>query len=1152
MLSCVKSVLTKSSLVTRSLSLGRLYKLPQQVISDGSRGIFPNTVFVGQIPYQVTEEELKSKFPGCVSAKFAENYRGPSIESFKSGYVDFATHEEAAETLQQEVTIRGAILNLDMADYYKAEKKLLPIAQASTLTLFVGYRPSDLTEAELLSLFPGSTSARIVCDRRGSPKGFGFVSFHSPEEVQKGLLLDGYEFKGSPLVVKTASDLPPQQSKSTPTKRGSNPPSSTLYLSNLSLRTTEDMLRATFKGCINVRTLTSNRTAKRRRCYAFVEYSSVEEAKTVFDKPESIEVDGRVLVIEFASSSPQHSDVGKRANHPPCPILHVKNLSYNTSESELKAAFEGCLGVMIIKEFGKSLGYGFVYYSTVEEAKKVFDKPENIEVDGRVLVIDFKKPEYDHDTTNPPSPVLFVTRLPFDATGDTLKTAFEGCVDAKVVVDPVTGGSKGYGFVEYASVEEAQAVVESQEKITMDGHTTLYIDYSSRFPKKHISTAEKDSKSAIEKETNPQYPTLFVGNLSPKTTASKLKAAFKGCIGVNVLKKSGISRGFGFVVYASVEEAKAVLDKQEKIEVDGNVLFIRFKSTEQKMEGDFVADSTSNKERIPPTSTLCVRNLPYSATEATLKAVFEGCINATVIEDPFTSISKGYGFVEYASVEEAKEVMERQENITMDGCTLWITNSKNSYDATVNRGTHPPTSTLYVNRLSPDTTVPQLKTAFEGCVDAKIIMKHGKSLGYGFVSYASVEEAKAVFDEQKDIKLDGKVLFIDFSEAKVEDVSIKRRNVLPSISSTKETVWREDSQPSSRLFVSNLYWHTTDDMLKAAFEGCIDAEIIRQGGISKGFGFVEYASLEEAKAVYDKQEKIIVDDRVLRIEYATPKQTKERCPPSSTLYVNNLSTSTTESMLKAAFEGCIEARIIWEPGKAKGYGFVDFASVEEAKAVLDKRETIEVDGKVLSIRFSAKEAEDVSPNTFWREDNPPSSKLFVQKFYHHTTEDTLKAAFEGCVDAVIIRQNGESKGFGFVEYASLEEAKAVYDQQGKIKVDGHVVLINYATPKQTKGVTTHKELLPPSSTLYVKNLSTSTTESMLTAAFEGSIKARIIWEPGQAKGYGFVDFASIEEAKAVLDKQETIEVDGEVLSINYSLYKSKEGPQPTTTTDDFR
>ncbi|XP_065902366.1 ATP-binding cassette subfamily C member 4-like [Dysidea avara] len=33
-----------------------------------------------QDSYQVTEEELKSKSPGCVSAKCAENYRGPSIE----------------------------------------------------------------------------------------------------------------------------------------------------------------------------------------------------------------------------------------------------------------------------------------------------------------------------------------------------------------------------------------------------------------------------------------------------------------------------------------------------------------------------------------------------------------------------------------------------------------------------------------------------------------------------------------------------------------------------------------------------------------------------------------------------------------------------------------------------------------------------------------------------------------------------------------------------------------------------------------------------------------------------------------------------------------------------------------------------------------
>lgn len=37
--------------------------------------------------------------------------------------------------------------------------------------------------------------------------------------------------------------------------------------------------------------------------------------------------------------------------------------------------------------------------------------------------------------------------------------------------------------------------------------------------------------------------------------------------------------------------------------------------------------------------------------------------------------------------------------------------------------------------------------------------------------------------------------------------------------------------------------------------------------------------------------------------------------------------------------------------------------------------------------------------------------------------------------------------------------------------------------------------------------------------------------------FGFVEFANVEEAKAVFDKQENIEVDGEVLFVNYSARK---------------
>jgi len=45
-----------------------------------------------------------------------------------------------------------------------------------------------------------------------------------------------------------------------------------------------------------------------------------------------------------------------------------------------------------------------------------------------------------------------------------------------------------------------------------------------------------------------------------------------------------------------------------------------------------------------------------------------------------------------------------------------------------------------------------------------------------------------------------------------------------------------------------------------------------------------------------------------------------------------------------------------------------------------------------------------------------------------------------------------SCSYGFVDYATVEEAKAVFDQQEDIKVDGRVVYTNYLSPKQREGM----------------------------------------------------------------------------------------------------
>lgn len=58
---------------------------------------------------------------------------------------------------------------------------------------------------------------------------------------------------------------------------------------------------------------------------------------------------------------------------------------------------------------------------------------------------------------------LFVGNLSWEATGDDLRALFAGAgtvVDAVVISDKMTGRSRGFGFVEMSSDEEAKKAIE--------------------------------------------------------------------------------------------------------------------------------------------------------------------------------------------------------------------------------------------------------------------------------------------------------------------------------------------------------------------------------------------------------------------------------------------------------------------------------------------------------------------------------------------------------------------------------------------------------------------------------------------------------------------------------------------------------------------
>jgi RNA recognition motif-containing protein len=80
------------------------------------------------------------------------------------------------------------------------------------------------------------------------------------------------------------------------------------------------------------------------------------------------------------------------------------------------------------------------------------------------------------------------------------------------------------------------------------------------------------------------------------------------------------------------------------------------------------------------------------------------------------------------------------------------------------------------------------------------------------------------------------------------------------------------------------------------------------------------------------------------------------------------------------------------------------------------------------------------------------AKLFVGNLDYTVTSDDLKAHFAQAgtiIDAVVIsdKMSGRSRGFGFVEYATDEEAKAAIEKLNGSDLKGRKINVNEARPQ---------------------------------------------------------------------------------------------------------
>ncbi|KAL3747049.1 hypothetical protein ACJRO7_015912 [Eucalyptus globulus] len=279
-------------------------------------------------------------------------------------------------------------------------------------------------------------------------------------------------------------------------------------------------------------------------------------------------------------AAPQQIEPILSGNLPPgfdstsCRSVYVGNIHPQVTEPLLQEVFsstgpiEGCK--LIRKE--KS-SYGFVDYFDRRSAALSIVTLNGRHLFGQPIKVNWAYASSQREDTSGHFNI-FVGDLSPEVTDATLFACFSvysSCSDARVMWDQKTGRSRGFGFVSFRNQQDAQSAINDLNGKWL-GSRQIRCNWATKGANSG-DDKQSDAKSVVElttgtsddgqernsddaPENNPQYTTVYVGNLAPEVTSADLHRHFHA-LGAGVIEDVRVQRdkGFGFVRYSSHAEA---------------------------------------------------------------------------------------------------------------------------------------------------------------------------------------------------------------------------------------------------------------------------------------------------------------------------------------------------------------------------------------------------------------------------------------------------------------------------------------------------------------------------------------------------------------------------------------------------------------------
>uniref|UniRef100_A0A3B5B617 Polyadenylate-binding protein n=1 Tax=Stegastes partitus TaxID=144197 RepID=A0A3B5B617_9TELE len=347
------------------------------------------SLYVGDLHQDVTEAMLYEKFSPAGAILSIRVCRDMiTRRSLGYAYVNFqqpADAERALDTMNFDV-IKGRPVRIMWSQRDPSLRK------SGVGNIFIKNLDKSIDNKALydtFSAFGNILSCKVVCDENGS-KGYGFVHFETQEAAERaiekmnGMLLNDRKV----FVGRFKSRKEREAELGARAKEFTN-----VYIKNFGEDMDDEKLRELFSkygNAMSIRVMTDD--SGKSRGFGFVSFERHEDAQKAVDEMNGKEMNGKLIYVGRAQKKVERQTELKRKfeqmkqdrmTRYQGVNLYVKNLDDGIDDERLRKEFSpfGTItSAKVMMEGGRSKGFGFVCFSSPEEATKAVT-----EMNGRIV-----------------------------------------------------------------------------------------------------------------------------------------------------------------------------------------------------------------------------------------------------------------------------------------------------------------------------------------------------------------------------------------------------------------------------------------------------------------------------------------------------------------------------------------------------------------------------------------------------------------------------------------------------------------------------------------------------------------------------------------------------------------------------------------------